>query len=728
MAIKVGEFLFAIGFGKPDTRNLLRAEKEATRAIRSAQKAVADGAEDAAEQIEAAAKAVAKHARESKKEITGWGKALGDVGKAASKAAKDYTAAWREPEKLTEAWGKALGRAKTILTGVAGGAAAAAGGLGALVHSTTESDAELVRWSSRLGLSVRELSKLEQAAAGFADKDAIREGLQTLTENLGELSSQGSGPALEALRTLKLSLADLEGQEATVQLETIADALEGVGEGEGMQAVLELFGGGDGAKLLPFLREGADGMAALAAEAEHLGLVVGDDAAAGSAELARELGQVVAMVKALAADVVRGLLPEVKRYVGLAKDWAKQNGEIVKSKLREFVAELIPRIVELVGALASIVSAGMGLVDSLGGMSNALTIAAVAFGALQVAALGVPGVILAASAALAIGITELAGYRDEARKLREETDYYKNRGSNAERSLAATAELNRHRREGTLGDLSDDEYQRLTEDFYAGTASRTTAEQAAAEDRLDRTDAARSEQQSRQARTLTAEQALEGQLRDRLRSRAKRKRLRTGEAAIETAVTAFKQARREGSDSATAAKAAAEKLDALGGVEKGGAKKEKIDTTRARELFGADLDRIAGRDGAGAAAVKSALEDAQKEINAGSTEGVQRAAAYARLGKATGREYKTGADGKDPLLSTLLGKDVPDIEMGKLALGASPTVLNVVINNTITVDAPITIPGAGSPGAVGLAAASHIKGIVGDLAKAHKLAKVVWSR
>lgn len=136
---------------------------------------------------------------------------------------------------------------------------------------------------------------------------------------------------------------------------------------------------------------------------------------------------------------------------------------------------------------------------------------------------------------------------------------------------------------------------------------------------------------------------------------------------------------------------------------------------------------MAERDGAGATAVKAALEAAATAAKGGATEGVQRAAAYSALGQATGRDYKA-RDGKDPLLSTLLGKDVPDIEMGKLALGASPQVLQVTITNNIQVDAPITIPGAGSPSATGGAVADHLHGLFGGIAKAHKLAKVVFAR
>lgn len=724
MAIKVGEFLFAIGFGKPDTANLERASKSAQRAIFEAQRAVAEGAEDAADKIEAASKAVAKHGRESKKHLVGWGHALEEVAKAAKKAAADYTAAWRDPAKLTEQWGDALGRARKLAVGLAGGAAAAAAGIGAVVHSTAESDAKRVKWAESLGMSARSLSELHGAAAVLGiESDDVNDSIKDLRVRIEELGNEGTGAALEAFRDLGIAVEDIQGKDAATQLGLIGDALAKVDPQLGLKAMDELLSD-VGVRMIPMLKNGSAGLADLTAEAERLGLVVGDNAAEGSAALSRELGQVLAMAEALAADVARELGPEIRRIVGIAKEWVTQNREIIKAKIREFVEGLIPKLVELAGAIVSIVQTGASLVESLGGMSNAITIAATAFGALQVAALGIPGVILAASAALALGINELAGYRQEAEKLRKQT-----RGFDRSRSLMARAEA------GELNDLTDEQFQAeidatfkgaALEDFAqlreaANLAAKVRRQQQGIEER--RTAA----QERVEARAEAGEQARVKVIEAALRKRAKKKGL--GEAAVQTALTVAKQALREGQDFTGAGELAATKLDSLTAKGAGvGAGKDKIDTRAADELFGADIRRMAERDGAGSAAVKASLEAAAESLKGGSTEGVARAAAYSRLGQATGREYKTGADGKDPLLSMILGKDVPDIEMGKLALGASPQVLQVTITNNIQVDAPITIPGAGSPSATGGAVADHLHGLFGGIAKAHKLAKVVFAR
>ena len=106
-----------------------------------------------------------------------------------------------------------------------------------------ERDAELQRGSTRLGVSVEELSKLEQAARGFAEAEDVREGIQTLRENLSELANEGTGPALESLRDLGLSVDALAGKDAAEQLGILGDALSRVGDEKALKASLELLGG-----------------------------------------------------------------------------------------------------------------------------------------------------------------------------------------------------------------------------------------------------------------------------------------------------------------------------------------------------------------------------------------------------------------------------------------------------------------------------------------------------
>jgi hypothetical protein len=745
MATTIGEFLFALGFAPPDMKPLQRASAAAQRSLNEAQQKVADGAEDASDAIAAAGKKIDAVARKNAKTISGIDTALEAVAKGARKSAREFFAAWSDSDKLGEAWKTAITDARNAAIGIAGAATAAAAGVGAIVHSTAESDAQLVRWSTRLGTSVRELSRLEQAAAqvnGEDGIDALREGVQTLRENLGELATQGSGPALESLRTLGLSLSDFEGKDAGAQLATLADALGRVPNDAGMQAILELLGGGDGAKLLPLLREGSAGMAALADEAERLGLVVDDEAAKGSAAFAKELGQVVAMVKAVAASVARELMPVAREYIGIAKAWIAENRELVRTKLREYIEELIPKLISFVETIYKIVTAAASLAQALGGMENALTVAGVGFAALRVAALGIPGVMIAAAAAIAAGIVQLGGYSDELERIRKQADELDARQRRMVTGTAALEELEKLASSGRLAELSDEEFESLS----ARARSASAVELGGAENvrglaRVRQEKATNrnlrflEEQRGKQivaAETATErEKASNGSLRDKARkalaARNKSKRLGLGESGVDTALATFQQTYRETGSVDAAADAAADKLDSLAGSGKSGGAK-KIDTSTADELFGDEIRRLATREGVGAAGVRSSLEAAAGSLKEGAAKDVARAAALGRLGGLAGKDLSP-AKGKDPLLSEIFGKDVPDVELSAIARGAQPQVLISNITNTLNLEAPITVNGAGDPVVVGQAAASALKSEFKlALSQASRTVKPVFAR
>lgn len=745
MATTIGEFLFALGFAPPDMKPLQRASAAAQKALNEANKKVAEGADDAADAIADAGKKIDAVARKNAKSVNGITVALEAVGQGARKAASEFLGAWKDPEKLGESWKKAIGDVRTAAIGIAGAATAAAAGVGAIVHSTAESDAQLVRWSTRLGISVRELSRLEQAivqVSGEDGVDAMREGIQTLNENLGELATQGSGPAMEALRTLGLSLSDLAGEETTVQLEKLADALEGVDSNAGGQAILELLGGGDGAKLLPFLREGADGMAALADEAERLGLVVDDEAAKGSAAFAKELGLVVAQVKAVAASVARELMPVAREYISIAKAWIAENRELIRTKLREYIEELIPKLVSLVETVYKIATAAAGLAQALGGMENALTVAGVGFAALRVAALGIPGVMIAASAAIAAGIVQLGGYSDELDRIRKQADELDGRRRRMATGQAALDELDKLAGEGRLNELSDSEFESLS----ARARSAAAVELGGAENvrglqrqrleksinnQIGRYEASRGAQQAIAEERDAREKASSGDLRTRARkalaARNKSKRLGLGEAGVDTALATFQQTYRETGSVDAAADAAADKLDSLAGKGKGSGSK-KVNTEEAELLFGDELRRLSSRNGGTPKAVQAALEAAAGSLKEGGNQDVARAAALGRLGGLVGKDFGTGKS-KDPLLSEIFGKDVPDVELSAIARGAQPQVLISNITNTLNLEAPITVNGAGDPVVVGQAAASALKSEFKlALSQASRTVKPVFAR
>jgi hypothetical protein len=89
-----------------------------------------------------------------------------------------------------------------------------------------------------------------------------------------------------------------------------------------------------------------------------------------------------------------------------------------------------------------------------------------------------------------------------------------------------------------------------------------------------------------------------------------------------------------------------------------------------------------------------------------------------------------GAKYQDPLLSEMFGEAaLPPVPLSELERGQQPQVLISTINNTYTVDAPISINGAGEPSAVGTVLQEAIRSLFRDeVDKVSRFSKTVFQR
>jgi DNA-binding Xre family transcriptional regulator len=169
--------------------------------------------------------------------------------------------------KTLAGWGNAL-KTAGVLAAV-GAVTAAFVGLGEAARRAMDDAANISNVSQKLGISAENLSKLryagEQADVPF---EAIQKSAGILAKNMADLTGKIS-PATNALRqlgiTAKTDMVDALGK--------IADELNKMPDGAEKTARAMQFFGKAGAELIPMLNDGATGLAAMAAEAEKLGLV-----------------------------------------------------------------------------------------------------------------------------------------------------------------------------------------------------------------------------------------------------------------------------------------------------------------------------------------------------------------------------------------------------------------------------------------------------------------------
>lgn len=199
---------------------------------------------------------------------------------------------------LTAALGPALLGAATAATAgiaivvagfaaLAAGAAAAVAGLGALAWAQFGNIDALAKTADKIGITTEALASLRHAAEqNGTSVSTMDKGLEKLRINVVK-AAQGSKALEESFGLLGLSAKNLASLPVDEQLNIVADALNNV-ENANLRAKLatDIFGKA-GQEMLLTTRIGSEGLAAMADEAEHLGITLSREAA-GAVELAND--------------------------------------------------------------------------------------------------------------------------------------------------------------------------------------------------------------------------------------------------------------------------------------------------------------------------------------------------------------------------------------------------------------------------------------------------------
>lgn len=250
----------------------------------------------------------------------------------AIRAGRAFVELFADDTKLRSGLKSAVGLLKSFVTGVAiagAGVAAAGAGivavLGLSVKAAVDYGSAIKDASDRTGIAAEELQELkfaaEQSGASFEDLETAIKIMQ----------KQGLGDGVE-------------------DLHAFADEIAGLPE-PAMQTAraMELFGKG-GAKLLPLLKGGSEGIRQLRQEARDLGLVL-DGAGVDAAEefgdqvaiLERQFGMLKVQIGSAVIPVLQELMPLFsdvgKRAIEFVRD-NKDFGSGIKNTLKDVVTFL----------------------------------------------------------------------------------------------------------------------------------------------------------------------------------------------------------------------------------------------------------------------------------------------------------------------------------------------------------------------------------------------------
>lgn len=317
---------------------------------------------------------------------------------------KELQKANKSLERFESRATKTIGGVKKLFAGFAVGAAIVQG-LRSLTGSIGELVAEaghLKNFSSEVGVSVESLSTLGKAAQQFGvESGTLEQALLKLNKSIAEVSGGNKG-LTETFAMLGVSLRDTNGNLKSTEpvLSDIADAFSKLPDGPlKTAAALEIFGK-SGAQLIPFLNEGADGIAELQEQVRRLG----GEISGATAEAADQFGNKLANLKTafggLGREVGDFVLPKLGAFFDLLSSGASKFRDFIDTTPQERIQDLtrnievlqqklsvtpkflsgffVGQLKEAREELAQLRSEGGLIKDLLPGLSNELNVAGVA--------------------------------------------------------------------------------------------------------------------------------------------------------------------------------------------------------------------------------------------------------------------------------------------------------------------------------------------------------------
>lgn len=203
------------------------------------------------------------------------------------------------------------------------GIGAAAGGIGALaaplasaVKLFSDFGDTIQKAALRTGFTTESLSELQfalsRSGASFAEfENAVRRFQANLS-----MFGRGLGAAKHAFKSLGLTFSQLSALSPDKQLELMADAISKVADPARQAAIAMAIFGRSGTNLLPLLKEGGAGIAALREEANRLGLTMSQETANKAAILNDAMGTLGDVFRAVKIEVGSALAPAISRLSG----------------------------------------------------------------------------------------------------------------------------------------------------------------------------------------------------------------------------------------------------------------------------------------------------------------------------------------------------------------------------------------------------------------------------
>lgn len=216
---------------------------------------------------------------------------------------------------------------------------------------------EFAKAARNIGVTAEEIQELKFAAeiSGASMKD-VQTAIQRMGKGLNDTIRNGTGPFADSLAQMGLKIEEFDGLNPVERFELLATSLADVADGSERAALAQdLFGRG-GKTLLPLLNASGEGIRALRQEAQDLGLQFSNESAVSAENFVDAQLRLQTVLNNIKGVIAEELMPIISGLIDRTREWLRENRDLIKGKILEFVRRMIEFVENLRPALDAIVN------------------------------------------------------------------------------------------------------------------------------------------------------------------------------------------------------------------------------------------------------------------------------------------------------------------------------------------------------------------------------------
>ena len=260
-------------------------------------------------------------------------------------------------DKGLKEFNQVLGEVAKGMAAVVGAGVAVAGTLGAVAVATANAGDQAAKGAQRTGTTVEEYQRLSFAAekAGVSQQQ-LEASLKLANTQMQKAVANGQD-YIETTNGVHIAIVNTDGslKTQTELMEETANAVQKATNAQDKLAIAtSIYGQEVGARMVPLLDLGAEGMSRLGDEAEALGIVMSEESAKQAETFLDSLTDLKAIAIGLRNILGEQLIPVFLDMAETVRDWFLANSDLIRQGLERWarvVAEAVEALAGAVGLL-----------------------------------------------------------------------------------------------------------------------------------------------------------------------------------------------------------------------------------------------------------------------------------------------------------------------------------------------------------------------------------------